>query len=384
MAELEEHEHELENPDPDNQGDAAIDYEELAKTKTELAQLRQKLPALELQVADIQVTTDDVAQVIELWTGVPAVKIKETEYTRLLGLEDALKARIIGQDEAVHAVAQAVKRSRADLSQRHRPASFIFVGPTGVGKTELVKQLAGQLFDTVDPLISIDMSEYMEKYAVSRLIGSPPGYVGYDEAGQLTEKVRRHPYSVVLFDEIEKAHPDVMNILLQILDEGKINDAQGRTVDFSNTVICMTSNAGSADHTSLTGFGRTAEQTSRDKSMKALQEFLRPEFLGRVDEIITFRPLDQGDLERIAALMVEEYRPGLAARGLTLEIAPGALSAIVRQTPTRLGARELRKTIRKVLEDPLAEALISGRLTDGQTVTLAADGDGKPELRLPE
>ena len=384
VAELEEHEHELENPDPDNQGDAAIDYEELAKTKTELAQLRQKLPALELQVADIQVTTDDVAQVIELWTGVPAVKIKETEYTRLLGLEDALKARIIGQDEAVHAVAQAVKRSRADLSQRHRPASFIFVGPTGVGKTELVKQLAGQLFDTVDPLISIDMSEYMEKYAVSRLIGSPPGYVGYDEAGQLTEKVRRHPYSVVLFDEIEKAHPDVMNILLQILDEGKINDAQGRTVDFSNTVICMTSNAGSADHTSLTGFGRTAEQTSRDKSMKALQEFLRPEFLGRVDEIITFRPLDQGDLERIAALMVEEYRPGLAARGLTLEIAPGALSAIVRQTPTRLGARELRKTIRKVLEDPLAEALISGRLTDGQTVTLAADGDGKPELRLPE
>ena len=384
VAELEEHEHELENPAPDNQGDAAIDYEELAKTKTELAQLRQKLPALELQVADIQVTTDDVAQVIELWTGVPAVKIKETEYTRLLGLEDALKARIIGQDEAVHAVAQAVKRSRADLSQRHRPASFIFVGPTGVGKTELVKQLAGQLFDTVDPLISIDMSEYMEKYAVSRLIGSPPGYVGYDEAGQLTEKVRRHPYSVVLFDEIEKAHPDVMNILLQILDEGKINDAQGRTVDFSNTVICMTSNAGSADHTSLTGFGRTAEQTSRDKSMKALQEFLRPEFLGRVDEIITFRPLDQGDLERIAALMVEEYRPGLAARGLTLEIAPGALSAIVRQTPTRLGARELRKTIRKVLEDPLAEALISGRLADGQTVTLAADGDGKPELRLPE
>ena len=335
-------------------------------------------------MADIQVTTDDVAQVIELWTGVPAVKIKETEYTRLLGLEDALKARIIGQDEAVHAVAQAVKRSRADLSQRHRPASFIFVGPTGVGKTELVKQLAGQLFDTVDPLISIDMSEYMEKYAVSRLIGSPPGYVGYDEAGQLTEKVRRHPYSVVLFDEIEKAHPDVMNILLQILDEGKINDAQGRTVDFSNTVICMTSNAGSADHTSLTGFGRTAEQTSRDKSMKALQEFLRPEFLGRVDEIITFRPLDQGDLERIAALMVEEYRPGLAARGLTLEIAPGALSAIVRETPTRLGARELRKTIRKVLEDPLAEALISGRLADGQTVTLAADGDGKPELRLPE
>ena len=379
VAALEEKEQALENPE-----DGAIDYEELASTKTELARQRERLPQLELQVADIELTLEDVAQVVELWTGIPAVKIKETEYGRLLGLEDALKAHIIGQDEAVRSVAQAIKRARADLSGRHRPASFIFVGPTGVGKTELVKQLAGQLFDTVDPLISIDMSEYMEKYAVSRLIGSPPGYVGYDEAGQLTEKVRRHPYSVVLFDEIEKAHPDVMNILLQILDEGKINDAQGRTVDFSNTVICMTSNAGSADHTSLTGFGRTAEQTSRDKSMKALQEFLRPEFLGRVDEIITFRPLDQGDLERIAALMVEEYRPGLAARGLTLEIAPGALSAIVRQTPTRLGARELRKTIRKVLEDPLAEALISGRLTDGQTVTLAADGDGKPELRLPE
>ena len=384
VAELEEQEHALENPDESAQGDSAIDYEELARIKTELAQLRQKLPALELQVADIQVTTDDVAQVVELWTGVPAVKIKETEYTRLIGLEDALKAHIIGQDEAVHAVAQAVKRSRADLSQRHRPASFIFVGPTGVGKTELVKQLANQLFDTVDPLISIDMSEYMEKYAVSRLIGSPPGYVGYDEAGQLTEKVRRHPYSVVLFDEIEKAHPDVMNILLQILDEGKINDAQGRTVDFSNTVICMTSNAGSNDHTALTGFGRTAEQTSRDKSMKALQEFLRPEFLGRVDEVITFRPLDQNDLERIAALMVEEYRPGLAARGLNLEIAPGALAAIVQETSTRLGARELRKTIRKVLEDPVAEAIVANRLTDGQTVTLAADENGKPVLRLPE
>ena len=384
VAELEAREHELENPEPENGQEAAIDYEVLAAVKTELAQKREQLPALQLRVAEIEVTMDDVAQVVELWTGIPAVKIKETEYGRLQGLEEALKAHIIGQDEAVHAVAGAIKRARADLSGRHRPASFIFVGPTGVGKTELVKQLANQLFDTVDPLISIDMSEYMEKYAVSRLIGSPPGYVGYDEAGQLTEKVRRHPYSVVLFDEIEKAHPDVMNILLQILDEGKINDAQGRTVDFSNTVICMTSNAGSADHTSLTGFGRTAEQTSRDKSMKALQEFLRPEFLGRVDEIITFRPLDQGDLERIAALMVEEYRPGLAARGLTLEIAPGALSAIVRQTPTRLGARELRKTIRKVLEDPLAEALISGRLADGQTVTLAADGDGKPALRLPE
>ena len=380
IADLEEKEHDLENPEGD---DAAIDYEELAKTKTELARQRERLPALELQVADIQVTLDDVAKVVELWTGIPAVKIKESEYGRLQGLEDALKAHIIGQDEAVHSVAQAVKRARADLSGRHRPASFIFVGPTGVGKTELVKQLANQLFDTVDPLISIDMSEYMEKHTVSRLIGSPPGYVGYDEAGQLTEKVCRRPYSVVLFDEIEKAHPDVMNILLQILDEGKINDSQGRVVDFSNTVICMTSNAGSTDRTGATGFNRTAEQATRDKSLKALQEFLRPEFLGRVDEIITFRPLEQADLEKIAALMLEEYRPGLSARGLTLEYGPEALTAIVKATSTRFGARELRRTIRKTLEDPVAEALINGSLKDGATVTLEAAEDGTPRLKLP-
>ena len=382
IADLEQKERDLENPDEDS-ADSAIDYEELAKTKTELARQRERLPALELQVADIQVTLDDVAKVVELWTGIPAVKIKESEYGRLQGLEDALKAHVIGQDEAVHSVAQAVKRARADLSGRHRPASFIFVGPTGVGKTELVKQLASQLFDTVDPLISIDMSEYMEKHTVSRLIGSPPGYVGYDEAGQLTEKVRRRPYSVVLFDEIEKAHPDVMNILLQILDEGKINDSQGRVVDFSNTVICMTSNAGSTDRTGATGFNRTAEQATRDKSMKALQEFLRPEFLGRVDEVITFRPLEQADLEKIAALMLEEYRPGLAARGLNLEYSPEALTAIVKATSTRFGARELRRTIRKTLEDPVAEALVNGTLQGNATVTLEAAEDGSPRLKLP-
>ena len=382
IADLEQKERDLENPDEDS-ADSAIDYEELAKTKTELARQRERLPALELQVADIQVTLDDVAKVVELWTGIPAVKIKESEYGRLQGLEDALKAHVIGQDEAVHSVAQAVKRARADLSGRHRPASFIFVGPTGVGKTELVKQLASQLFDTVDPLISIDMSEYMEKHTVSRLIGSPPGYVGYDEAGQLTEKVRRRPYSVVLFDEIEKAHPDVMNILLQILDEGKINDSQGRVVDFSNTVICMTSNAGSTDRTGATGFNRTAEQATRDKSMKALQEFLRPEFLGRVDEVITFRPLEQADLEKIAALMLEEYRPGLAARGLNLEYSPEALTAIVKDTSTRFGARELRRTIRKTLEDPVAEALVNGTLQGNATVTLEAAEDGSPRLKLP-
>ena len=325
---------------------------------------------------------DDVAKVIELWTGIPAVKIKETEYGRLQGLEEALKEHIIGQDQAVHAVAGAIKRARADLSGRHRPASFIFVGPTGVGKTELVKQLANQLFDTVDPLISIDMSEYMEKYAVSRLIGSPPGYVGYDEAGQLTEKVRRHPYSVVLFDEIEKAHPDVMNILLQILDEGKINDAQGRVVDFSNTVICMTSNAGSTDQSGATGFGKRTETASADKCMKALQEFLRPEFLGRVDEVITFRPLSGSDLERIAQLMLDEYKPGLAAHSITLNTTPEALAAIVAESTTRYGARELRRTIRKAVEDPISEALVDGRLgSQPATVTLTAK-DGKPVLEL--
>ena len=382
VAELESREHELENPEPENGQDAAIDYEALASVKTELAQQRQKLPALQLKVAEIEVTMDDVAQVIELWTGIPAVKIKETEYGRLQGLEEALKEHIIGQDQAVHAVAGAIKRARADLSGRHRPASFIFVGPTGVGKTELVKQLANQLFDTVDPLISIDMSEYMEKYAVSRLIGSPPGYVGYDEAGQLTEKVRRHPYSVVLFDEIEKAHPDVMNILLQILDEGKINDAQGRVVDFSNTVICMTSNAGSTDQSGATGFGKRTETASADKCMKALQEFLRPEFLGRVDEVITFRPLSESDLERIAQLMLDEYKPGLAAHSITLNTTPEALAAIVAESTTRYGARELRRTIRKAVEDPISEALVDGRLgSQPAAVTLTAK-DGKPVLEL--
>ena len=382
VAELESREHELENPEPENGQETAIDYEALASVKTELAKQREKLPALQLRVAEIEVTMDDVAQVVELWTGIPAVKIKETEYGRLQGLEDALKAHVIGQDEAVHAVAGAIKRARADLSGRHRPASFIFVGPTGVGKTELVKQLANQLFDTVDPLISIDMSEYMEKYAVSRLIGSPPGYVGYDEAGQLTEKVRRHPYSVVLFDEIEKAHPDVMNILLQILDEGKINDAQGRTVDFSNTVICMTSNAGSTDQSGATGFGKKLEVASADKSLKALQEFLRPEFLGRVDEVITFHPLSQENLEKIAALMLEEYKPGLTAHGITLEYTQPALAAIVAQSSVKYGARELRRTIRKVVEDPISEALVDGRLGSVPTTVELVEQDGKPQLKL--
>ena len=375
VADLETREHELENPEPQNGQDAAIDYEALAAVKTDLAKQREKLPALQLKVAEIEVTMDDVAQVIELWTGVPAVKIKETEYGRLQGLEDALKAHIIGQDEAVHAVAGAIKRARADLSGRHRPASFIFVGPTGVGKTELVKQLANQLFDGPDPLIRLDMSEYMEKYAVSRMIGSPPGYVGYEEAGQLTEKVRRRPYSVVLFDEIEKAHPDVMNILLQILDEGKINDAQGRTVDFSNTVICMTSNAGSGDKTtSGLGFNKSEEQLSEEKTRKALSQFLRPEFLGRVDEVIAFKPLSQQTLEGIAALMLDEYKPSMEAKGIAYSYTQAALSALVAKSQGgKFGARDLRRVIRKAVEDPAAERIIDGTLKAGGSLTVDAE-----------
>ena len=345
------------------------DYDAMARLKYELEQAEKPLPALRGQVEQIPVGMEDVAKVIELWTGIPAAKVKETEYTKLAHLEQALNEKIIGQSEAVHLVAQAVKRSRADISARRRPASFIFVGPTGVGKTELVKQLAMQLFDTVDPLIRLDMSEFMEKHTVSRLIGSPPGYVGYDEAGQLTEKVRRKPYSVVLFDEIEKAHPDVMNILLQILDEGKINDAQGRTVNFENTVICMTSNAGSSDRVGETGFAKTTEEMSRSKTLKALREFLRPEFLSRVDEVITFRPLDGEDLKKIAALMLDEYRQPLAAKGIGLSWTDEALGALCQKAEGgKFGARDLRRVIRKEVEDPLAEKMIAGERLAAVTV----------------
>ena len=341
------------------------DYEKLAQIKSEIIRLEAELPAQREAVDGIQVTMEDVAKVIELWTGIPAAKVKETEYTKLAHLEENLNRVIIGQPEAVHLVANAVKRSRADISARRRPASFIFVGPTGVGKTELVKQLALQLFDTVDPLIRLDMSEFMEKHTVSRLIGSPPGYVGYDEAGQLTEKVRRKPYSVVLFDEIEKAHPDVMNLLLQILDEGKINDAQGRTVNFENTVICMTSNAGSGDKTGETGFNRTIAQMSRDKSIKALGEFLRPEFMSRVDEIVTFAPLSPESLKRIAALMLGEYKEPLAAKGIGLSWTEAALALLCEKAKGgKFGARDLRRVIRKEVEDAIA-----GKINSGEPLT---------------
>ena len=335
----------------------------------------------------------------EIEVGFPAASETEYEFLRTL-----IEKNMIPEDVTVQVLTQCrdhiIRRTFEAVKGAPR-AVIHFYNSTSVAQREqvfhkskeeikqiavdgakLVKQLANQLFDTVDPLISIDMSEYMEKYAVSRLIGSPPGYVGYDEAGQLTEKVRRHPYSVVLFDEIEKAHPDVMNILLQILDEGKINDAQGRTVDFSNTVICMTSNAGSSDRTALTGFGRTEEQVNREKSMKALQEFLRPEFLGRVDEVITFKPLSEETLQGIAALMLDEYKPGLAAHGITLHYTQPALADIVAESSTKYGARELRRTIRKTIEDPVSDALVDGRL-DGREVTLElADHNGKAVLEI--
>ena len=359
----------------EGEGQAEEYYARLAQIKTDLARLREELPALELKAGGIQVEMEDVAKVIELWTGIPAVKVQESEFAKLVNLETELKKHIIGQDEAVSAVARAMKRARADLSGRRRPASFLFVGPTGVGKTELVKQLANQLFDSVDPLIRFDMSEYMEKHTVSRLIGAPPGYVGHDEAGQLTEQVRRRPYSVVLFDEIEKAHPDVLNILLQILDEGRITDSQGRTVNFENTVICMTSNAGSTEKTGETGFNKSAEQISENKMMKALGEFLRPEFLGRVDEIVAFKPLNEQSLCRIAGLMLDEYRQPMADKGLALEYTPAALEQLVKECGgVKFGARDLRRVIRKQVEDPLAERFVAGTLTG--TVKLDVQ-DGK-------
>ena len=343
--------------------------------------LEEKTNALRPAVEAIEVTGDDVSRVIELWTGIPADKIEQSEYDKLAALEGELKKHIIGQDEAVRAVAEAVKRSRVGLTARRRPASFIFVGPTGVGKTELVKVLASELFDGVDPLIRLDMSEYMEKHTVARLIGSPPGYVGYDEAGQLTEKVRRRPYSVVLFDEIEKAHPDVLNILLQILDEGRVTDAQGRTVNFENTVICMTSNAGSSDKTGTAGFGRTAEDMSRERTLKALSDFLRPEFLGRVDEVIVFRPLSAESLRRIAALMLDEMRQPLADKGIELAYTDEALAAIAEKGGNgRSGARELRRIIRREVEDPLADRIIeAGSASRIKKVTIDAE---KGELVL--
>ncbi len=335
------------------------DYKALAEVKHDIINVKKRLEELEKIISEVRVTENDIAKVIELWTGIPASKIAETEFSRMAVLEEHLKERIIGQDEAVHLLSSAIKRTRVQLSKRRRPASFIFVGPTGVGKTELVKVLSTELFDSTEPLIRLDMTEYMEKHSVSKMIGSPPGYVGYDEAGQLTEKVRRQPYSVILFDEIEKAHPDVMNILLQILDEGRITDAQGRTVSFENTVIAMTSNAGSSDKSTGVGFNKSAEDISKEKAMKALSEFLRPEFLSRVDEVVVFKPLTKDDFCKIAALMLDEMKEPLAEKDITFKYDDKALEAIAEKSfGSKFGARDIRRVIRKEIEDRIANIII--------------------------
>lgn len=350
------------------------DYEIIAKEKGEILRIQNRLKEVEETLKNVQVTEEDISKVIELWTGIPANKIAQTEYDKIKHLKEALSKRVIGQDEAVDKVAKAIKRTRVQLSKRRRPASFIFVGPTGVGKTELVKVLGEELFDATEPLIRVDMTEYMEKHSVSKLIGSPPGYVGFDEAGQLTEKVRRRPYSVVLFDEIEKAHPDVMNILLQILDEGRINDSQGRSVSFENTVIVMTSNAGSTDRDTGVGFNKTDSDIAKDKAMKALREFLRPEFLGRIDEIVVFNPLTEENFAGIAGLMLDEMKSPLEEKHISLRYTDEALKTIAHKAyGKKLGARDIRRVIRNEVEDKIAELLIDKGEGAVSAVAISAD-----------
>ena len=352
-------------------------YQAIAELKADAARIDEQLKALEPEAFGREVTVEDLARCVELWTGIPASKIRESELAKVADLANALKKHIIGQDAAVEAVAAAVRRTRIQLSDRPRPASFIFVGPTGVGKTELVRRLSQELFDSTEPMIRVDMSEYMEKHTVSRLIGSPPGYVGYDEAGQLTEKVRRRPYSVLLFDEIEKAHPDVLNILLQILDEGFVTDAQGRKVNFANTVIVMTSNAGSNERGSALGFGQTDDGFAREKAEKALKAFLRPEFLARVDEVVYFRNLGEEDFRKIAGLLLEELREPLSRRGVRFGWDEAAAAAIAKEAfGGRAGAREVRRVIRRRVEDPLTTLLVE-RAADPPTLVALTAKDGE-------
>ncbi|MBQ7921037.1 MAG: ATP-dependent Clp protease ATP-binding subunit [Clostridia bacterium] len=356
-------------------------YRHLADLKAEELRIAGRLAELDAECEAIRMTEADLADVIEIWTGVPASTITESEYTRLAELEARLSKRIIGQDEAVSAVSRAVRRNRAGVSYKKKPVSFIFAGPTGVGKTELVKVLSEDLFSTPDALIRIDMSEFMEKYSVSRLTGSAPGYVGYDEAGQLTEKIRRRPYSVVLFDEIEKAHPDVMNILLQILDDGIITDSHGRQVDFSNTVIVMTTNAGSTHATAAPGFMTDVQVQNKDKTNKALSEFLRPEFINRVDEIITFRQLEQEDFQKIARIMLGDLEKVLEKKGISIVFGDDAVEYVARKSySVKYGARNMRRFIQTELEDKIAGEIIDRkgnvRAVSVSAKDTAADGEG--------
>lgn len=357
-----------------------IDYELITKLKSQLIQIDEKLPSVQEKAKDNHVLEADLAKVISLWTGIPAAKVEQGDIKKLATLDDELKKHIIGQDEAIKKVADAVRRGRVQISPRKRPQSFIFVGPTGVGKTELVKQLANALFDSPDNIIRLDMSEFMEKFSVSRIIGSPPGYVGYDDAGQLTEKVRRKPYSVILFDEIEKAHKDVLNILLQILDEGKITDAQGRTVNFQNTVIIMTSNAGSTDQNTM-GFGKSQDDITKDVTMKALERFLRPEFLGRIDEIVIFKNLSFDTFQKIAVLMLDELVPSLKDKGIELVYDDTVPVFLAKQAyGSKKNARGLRDAVRRNVEEKLANAIVFNQDIEIKKISLTADDDLKIQI----
>lgn len=352
-----------------------VDYEEVAKLRSEIYEHEGKSEGLKSKAADNAVLEDDLAKVINLWTGIPMHKIIDSELSRLATLEDKLSSRLIGQDEAVSLVSAAIRRSRVQISPQKRPASFIFVGPTGVGKTELVKQLANELFDTPETLIRLDMSEFMEKHSVSRIIGSPPGYVGYDDAGQLTEKVRRKPYAVILIDEIEKAHPDVLNIFLQILDEGKTSDAQGRSVSFENTVIIMTSNVGSDRKEGVMGFGKSKSEATKERSLQALRDFLRPEFIGRVDEVVVFNDLSHEDYMKIASLLINELKPALEEKGIALTVDPQVPEIIASDADGGVrGARDLRNSIRRKIEDKIANILIDNHQEAVSNINVKVQG----------
>ena len=352
------------------------DFARMAELRSRKLQLEKEIAVLEEEPKPV-LTMENLARIIELWTKIPASKIRAQEYEQLENLDTRLKAHIVGQDEAIRAVTAAIRRNRVGISPKKRPVSFIFVGSTGVGKTELVKCLANEMFESVESLIRLDMSEYMEKHSVSKLIGSPPGYVGYDEAGQLTEKIRRRPYSVILFDELEKAHPDVLNILLQILDDGRITDAQGRVVNFENTIIIMTSNAGSDRKDGSVGFGKSLSEQTQEKAVKALSEFLRPEFINRVDEVISFNKLTEENFRAIAGIMLTDLQQALSERGIDFTWDESVIDALVKKSySVTYGARNLRRTIQKELEDPIAQKIIESFVAPLHTLHAAADETG--------